>query len=58
LGWKIHLYPEKVIWDVGGIGPITGAKIIEQLQEQVLTFNPMVVLNEKVNSIINSWQHK
>lgn len=51
LGGKIHVYPEKVIWDVGGIGPITGAKLIEQLKEQALTFNPEVVLNEKVVSI-------
>jgi ferredoxin/flavodoxin---NADP+ reductase len=51
LGGKIHVYPEKVIWDVGGLGPITGAKLIEQLKEQALTFNPEVVLNEKIVSI-------
>ncbi|WP_102273505.1 NAD(P)/FAD-dependent oxidoreductase [Cytobacillus massiliigabonensis] len=51
LGGKIHVYPEKMIWDVGGITPIPGAKLIEQLVEQGLTFNPTVVLNEKVHSI-------
>ncbi|GGH31317.1 NAD(P)/FAD-dependent oxidoreductase [Paenibacillus segetis] len=51
LGGKIHVYPEKMIWDVGGLSPITGAKLIEQLVEQGLTFNPEVVLNEKVESI-------
>ncbi|WP_342046217.1 NAD(P)/FAD-dependent oxidoreductase [Bacillus sp. OTU530] len=51
LGGKIHVYPEKMIWDVGGQTPITGAKLIEQLVEQGLTFNPNVVLNEKVESI-------
>lgn len=51
LGGKIHVYPEKMIWDVGGQTPITGAKLIEQLVEQGLTFNPTVVLNEKLVSI-------
>lgn len=51
LGGKIHVYPEKMIWDVGGLTPITGAKLIEQLVEQALTFSPTVVLNEKVESI-------
>lgn len=51
LGGKIHVYPEKMIWDVGGLTPVTGAKLIEQLVKQGLTFNPEVVLNEKVESI-------
>jgi ferredoxin/flavodoxin---NADP+ reductase len=51
LGGKIHVYPEKVIWDVGGLGPITGAKLIEQLKEQAMTFNPEVAVNEKILSI-------
>ncbi|MEK3888774.1 NAD(P)/FAD-dependent oxidoreductase [Bacillus sp. FSL K6-3431] len=51
LGGKIHVYPEKMIWDIGGQTPITGAKLIEQLVEQGLTFNPEVVLNEKIESI-------
>ncbi|OAS82498.1 NAD(P)/FAD-dependent oxidoreductase [Metabacillus litoralis] len=51
LGGKIHVYPEKMIWDVGGQTPILGAKLIEQLVEQGLTFNPTVVLNEKIESI-------
>lgn len=51
LGGKIHAYPEKMIWDVGGLPPIPGAKLIEQLVEQGLTFDPEVVLNEKVESI-------
>ncbi|WP_282938587.1 NAD(P)/FAD-dependent oxidoreductase [Paenibacillus sp. RC67] len=51
LGGKVHVYPEKMIWDIGGVTPIPGAKLIEQLVEQGLTFNPEVVLNEKVQSI-------
>src|SRR5690625_2383054 len=51
LGGKLHFYPEKMIWDVGGITPIPGGRLIEQLVEQGLTFNPTVVLNEKVGSM-------
>lgn len=51
LGGKIHVYPEKMIWDVGGHTPLTGAQLIEKLVEQGLTFRPEVVLNEKVESI-------
>lgn len=51
LGGKIHVYPEKMIWDVGGLTPVPGAKLIEQLVQQGLTFDPSVVLNEKVESI-------
>lgn len=51
LGGKIHVYPEKMIWDVGGQMPIQGAKLIEQLVAQGLTFNPEVVLNEKIEAI-------
>ncbi|MRX73460.1 NAD(P)-binding protein [Bacillus lacus] len=51
LGGKIHIYPEKMIWDLGGQTPITGAKLIEQLTQQGLTFQPSVVLNEKITSI-------
>lgn len=51
LGGKIHVYPEKMIWDVGGQTPILGERLIEQLVKQGLTFDPTVVLNEKVESI-------
>ncbi|MEH6891148.1 NAD(P)/FAD-dependent oxidoreductase [Bacillus sp. JJ864] len=51
LGGKIHVYPEKMIWDIGGLPPVMGAKLIDQLVEQGLTFHPEVVLNEKVESI-------
>ena len=51
LGGKVHVYPEKMVWDVGGIPPVSGAKLIDQLVEQGLTFNPEVHLNTKVESI-------
>ncbi|MED5018712.1 NAD(P)/FAD-dependent oxidoreductase [Paenibacillus chibensis] len=54
LGGKVHVYPEKMIWDVGGLTPMPAAKLIEQLVQQGLTFNPEVVLNEKIESITRS----
>ncbi|WP_195575242.1 NAD(P)/FAD-dependent oxidoreductase [Paenibacillus sp. 1001270B_150601_E10] len=51
LGGKVHIYPEKMIWDIGGLTPVTGAQLIEQMINQGLTFNPEVVLGEKVTSI-------
>ncbi|UPM54665.1 NAD(P)/FAD-dependent oxidoreductase [Gottfriedia acidiceleris] len=51
LGGKVHCYPEKMIWDVGGQPPIHGEKFIGQIVQQGLTFDPTVVLNEKVDTI-------
>ncbi|MGP7816919.1 NAD(P)/FAD-dependent oxidoreductase [Niallia sp. 01092] len=51
LGGKLHLYPEKMIWDVGGHAPLPGEKLREQLVEQGLTFQPEVILNTKIKSI-------
>ena len=51
LGGKIHVYPEKMIWDVGGYPPLPGALLIDKLVEQGLTFQPTIVLNTKVNAI-------
>src|SRR5690625_1388280 len=48
---KVHVYPEKVIWDIGGLTPVPGAMFIDQMVEQGLTFDPTVVLDEKVESI-------
>lgn len=56
LGGKIHVYPEKMIWDVGGQTPISGERLIGQLVQQGLTFEPEVVLNEKVESITRDEQ--
>lgn len=51
LGGKVHVYPEKMIWDIGGVTPIPGAKFIDQIIEQGLTFEPTVVMGEKIESI-------
>jgi len=51
LGGKVHVYPEKMIWDIGGLTPVTGERLIEQVIQQGLTFEPELVLGEKVTSI-------
>lgn len=51
LGGKVNIYPEKMIWDVGGLTPVTGEQLIQQLIQQAMTFDPTVVLGEKVVSI-------
>lgn len=51
LGGKVHVYPEKLIWDVGGLTPLPGSQLIEQMVAQGLTFQPEVVLGEKITSI-------
>lgn len=54
LGGKVNVYPEKVVWDVGGLPPTSGEKLIAQMVEQAMTFQPTVCLNEKVASIIKN----
>ncbi|SDC12346.1 thioredoxin reductase (NADPH) [Pelagirhabdus alkalitolerans] len=51
LGGKVNVYPEKMIWDVGGLTPVSGAQLIKQMEEQALTFYPTTVLGNKVTSI-------
>ncbi|AVQ99699.1 thioredoxin reductase [Oceanobacillus iheyensis] len=49
LGGKVpYFYPEKVIYDIGGIPRITGEAFTEQLIDQAKTFDPTIVLNEQV----------
>lgn len=51
LGGKLHVYPEKLIWDVGGIPPIPCSQLIRQLTKQAMVFNPEIVLDTKVERI-------
>ncbi|THF81722.1 NAD(P)/FAD-dependent oxidoreductase [Cohnella fermenti] len=48
LGGRILIYPEKMIWDVGGLTPTLGSRLIEQLKQQAMTFDPTVVLGQQV----------
>lgn len=51
LGGKLHFYPEKTIWDIGGHAPITGMRAVEQMVAQAETFDPEIRLNEKITEI-------
>ncbi|MEG0451000.1 MAG: NAD(P)/FAD-dependent oxidoreductase [Lysinibacillus sp.] len=51
LGGRMLIYPEKMIWDVGGVTPILGGQLIEQLVQQANTFNPTIVLNQKIENL-------
>lgn len=51
LGGKVHVYPEKMVWDIGGLTPVSGAQLIDQMVTQGTTFDPEVVLGEKVVSL-------
>ncbi|MBH5318718.1 NAD(P)/FAD-dependent oxidoreductase [Paenibacillus sp. GSMTC-2017] len=51
LGGRMLLYPEKIIWDVGGVTPIRCEKLIEQLIQQGKTFDPTIVLGEQITGL-------
>ncbi|MCT6815391.1 MAG: NAD(P)/FAD-dependent oxidoreductase, partial [Lysinibacillus fusiformis] len=51
LGGRVLIFPEKMIWDIGGMPPILGGQLIKQLVEQAKTFNPTIVLNQKVEHL-------
>lgn len=51
LGGKLNLFPEKIVWDAGGIPPQPAAEIMQNLIKQGTTFNPEVILNTVVTDI-------
>ena len=51
LGGKVNLYPDKILWDVGGLTPITGKQFLSNCITQGLTFHPTVCLNTEVSQI-------
>lgn len=52
LGGKILFYPEKIIWDVGGMPPTPGATLIDQLVNQANTFDPTICTNEHIEKMV------
>ena len=48
---KCKIYPEKIIWDIGGVAPKPCNEIIKDMINQGLHFNPKVNLNERVTDI-------
>ncbi|WP_353949301.1 NAD(P)/FAD-dependent oxidoreductase [Sporolactobacillus sp. Y61] len=50
-GVVTHFYPEKCIYDVGGIVKIRGEELIEQLTQQAKTFQPKIVKNQVIDRL-------
>ena len=51
LGGKMHVYPEKIIWDIGGLAPKPCYEVIQDTIKQGLYFDPKVNLEERVIDI-------
>lgn len=51
LGGKVNIYPEKVLWDVGGLPPLQAQQFVENLINQANTFHPTICLSTKVEQI-------
>lgn len=51
LGGKMNIYPEKIIWDIGGIAPKPCQYIIQDTIQQGLHFKPEVRLKTRVTNI-------
>lgn len=57
LGGKMQIYPEKIIWDIGGVAPQSCYDILKNIIQQGLHFNPEVLLETKVTNIIKHDEH-
>ncbi|WP_125665762.1 NAD(P)/FAD-dependent oxidoreductase [Paenibacillus baekrokdamisoli] len=51
LGGRMLFYPEKMIWDVGGVTPILCENLIRQLEEQARTFEPTLVFEQQIEGL-------
>lgn len=51
LGGKLNLYPEKIIWDMGGLPPTPAGKVIDHLVDQAKVFEPTIELGQQVTNI-------
>ncbi|WP_427180146.1 NAD(P)/FAD-dependent oxidoreductase [Paenibacillus sp. TC-CSREp1] len=51
LGGFMRTYPEKLIWDVGGIEPVRCEKLIHSLEVQARTFEPTIVYGQQVDQM-------
>jgi thioredoxin reductase (NADPH) len=51
LGGRVLLYPDKMIWDIGGIPIISGRALVEQLIVQANTFHPTIVMEQRIVSV-------
>ncbi|WP_128103046.1 NAD(P)/FAD-dependent oxidoreductase [Paenibacillus sp. DCT19] len=48
LGGFMRTYPEKMIWDVGGVEPVRCEQLINSLEKQAKTFDPTIVFGQEI----------
>ena len=51
LGGRMLIYPEKMIWDVGGFAPIKCEQLIVELSRQARLFDPTLVFGKQVKGM-------
>lgn len=51
LGGRMLIYPEKMIWDVGGVTPVLCENLVSGLKQQARTFDPKIVLGQQVTGL-------
>ena len=57
LGGKLNIYPEKIIWDIGGIPPQPAEDIKQQMITQAKTFHPEIHVSTTCQSVIRHADH-
>ncbi|MFE4709364.1 NAD(P)/FAD-dependent oxidoreductase [Paenibacillus sp. NPDC056722] len=48
LGGFMRTYPEKLVWDVGGVDPIPCEQLIDSLERQARTFDPTIIFGQEI----------
>lgn len=51
LGGRMLIYPEKMIWDVGGVTPTLCEDLLVRLEEQARTFDPTLVFGQQITRL-------
>ncbi|WP_339320042.1 NAD(P)/FAD-dependent oxidoreductase [Paenibacillus sp. FSL R10-2734] len=51
LGGRTLMYPEKIVWDVGGMAPARAAQLTKLMIQQAQTFDPTIVLGQQITGL-------
>ncbi|MDK8180110.1 NAD(P)/FAD-dependent oxidoreductase [Paenibacillus sp. UMB4589-SE434] len=51
LGGRTLMYPEKIVWDVGGLAPVRAAQLTQVMTQQAQTFDPTIVLGQQITGL-------
>ncbi|MWV45687.1 NAD(P)-binding protein [Paenibacillus sp. HJL G12] len=51
LGGRMLVYPEKMLWDVGGFAPIVCGELIGQLAKQAQLFDPTLAFGQHITGL-------